>query len=200
MWMSVPQIAVLRDLDQHVVGADLGLRHVAPARCRARASALTSAFMRCCLDSDDAQLAADRRRTRRPRGRVCSRRVRGATSACGCAPGPCGTTGKEKPIDVDALARAAASAICCASVASPSITGMIGCSPGTSLKPGCVMPRAEVLRVARAAARAARRRRSSRSSTVERRARRSPAAACWRTGRAASAGAASRRPRLRAEV
>ena len=200
MCMSVPQIAVLRDPDQHVVVADLGLRHLAPARCPGSRSSLDQCLHRWLSLPMTPQLAADLARRPRPRGRAV---------ASVCAADICVRMralplrhDREREADhVDALARAARSAIRAASAASPSITGMIGCSPGTSVKPG----RCHAARGSAAALRAscvaqlrrrprAGRARAASAAAIDRR------QACSRRGTAASAGAASRRSRLRAAV
>ena len=68
---------------------------------------------------------------------------------------PIGTTGYEKPITYTPSS-SSRSAMRTASAASPIITGMIGCSPGTSRKPAAAQPRAEPGARSPRAARAAR--------------------------------------------
>jgi hypothetical protein len=96
--MSVPQIAVLLDLDQHIVVADFGLRDVVqPGRERFffdQCFHVVSSGRSDLLD--DAELAADRRECCDGPVElfaVCAALICVRMRAC-----PLGTTGNEKPM------------------------------------------------------------------------------------------------------
>ena len=90
----------LADPDQHVVGADLGSAPASSShpQAQAPASPLTSARIRSGLSSNAPRARARPLGEGRDRPVESARCMRRATSGCGCAPCPCGTTGKEKPI------------------------------------------------------------------------------------------------------
>ena len=115
-----------------------------------------------------------------------------ATSACGCGPCPCGTTGIRKADHVDAQRRAVFRRTSPASAASPSMTGAIGCSPGTIVEARGGHARRKCVRVV-AQPRAQLVAGLDQVEHAQRRRRRSRAARCSRTGTVASAAAASRR-------
>ena len=81
----------------------------------------------------------------RPRSR-CPASSAPPTFASGCAPAPFGTTGKKNPA-TNTPRSSSACARFCASRASPSITGMIGVSPGRTLKPAFSTPARNRLRM-----------------------------------------------------
>ncbi len=132
----------LLHLDQHVVRPDLGTG-TCSIQSPTSGLALTSALimfdmiLRLPNSLDDTEFAAGfRRKPRSPARRPHANAP--PTSACGCAPGPSARPGRRsrsrrRP---SSSIRAAMS---CASLASPSMTGMIGCPSPASVKPSFVI-------------------------------------------------------------
>ena len=120
-------------------------RHIFPPSCARRASrnrALgsrqSSALGPRLLVLKQSPVPCRHRRTRSRRSRCPGSSAR-PTFACGCARGPSARR-ERRSRPRTARARSSACARSCASRASPSITGMIGVSPGRTLKPAFSIP------------------------------------------------------------
>ena len=148
MWTSVPQMPVLLIFTSTSSGPICGTGWSSSQR-PGSGLALTRAFIVAPLDRALANPSLDRKAAKRSRAsclhprtppppRPRPRRSAPPTSGCGCEPAPSARREKE-PRDIDAapVERAARS---CASCASPSMTGMIGVTPGRVLKPAASRP------------------------------------------------------------